>query len=595
MKKNLDKISSPGKSKSKALLDFALFAMTSPGMKVFRNALRKKLHRSGIIKQQTIDYNLWIAAQADNGKVVSKFANMPRFSILLPVNDTIPDTVIHSITAQAYTNWELFITCTPDGEKQLQQYRVDPRVHISPKQVIPTLSDLLKDELPNATGTYIVLMDQHYALAPHYLYELAKQINSLPDTKIIYTDEDTRNKKGKYSNPIFKPALSPDLLLTHNYIGDVYCMQRAFLNTTLHIHASIQFANVYELLLIVTSTSQLASNILQVLVHKISATIGRRYTEEQHLSTKKAIEAYLQWSKLDATVEPIPGVEGKYRVNFKHTDAPKVSILIPTKDQVTLLKTTLDSVFQKTDYPDFEVILINNNSTSPEFFELVKAYSARHSNFTCIDAHIPFNFSRLINTGAAASKGEYLLLLNNDMEVIHADWLTLMMAYAQKGGVGTVGAKLLYPDDTIQHAGIVLGTGDTATHIYAHMPKDATGYLDAIKTVANYAAVTGACLLCSKENFNLAGGMDNHLEVEYNDLDLCITLVNLGLSCVYLPYVTLYHHESASRGHPMRSKRSYKQHLHDLTVFKKSWQHYLDNDPYYNPNRKIKFTGANTD
>jgi GT2 family glycosyltransferase len=265
-----------------------------------------------------------------------------------------------------------------------------------------------------------------------------------------------------------------------------------------------------------------------------------------------------------------------------------VSIIIPTKDQYTLLKTTVDSILQKTDYPNYEIILINNNSTSPQFFDLVNTYTAQHNNFTCIDAPIPFNFSRLINIGASAAKGEYLLLLNNDMEVRHNNWLTLMVAYAQKEGVGTVGAKLLYPDGTIQHAGISLSAGDDGAHLYAHLPAEAAG----TQTINNYSAVTGACLLCDKSNFDMVEGMNEDLPVEYNDLDLCLRIQALGFYTVYLPYVTLIHHESATRGHPLRSKASWQQHRQDQAVFAAAWQPLITNDPYYNPNRKIKFTGT---
>ena len=589
MKKNIHKISSHGTGKLQSVASFAAFAFTRPGMKVLANALRKKLRNTGIIKEPTTDYHQWILAQEHNTPQ-PELTTKPTFTILLPVHTQEDisqlNTIIASITAQTYSDWKLTITCATECQQLLPAY-TDPRIHISIEQYAQILSTQLTKEYLNDVGDYVVLMDAHYTLAPRYLYEVAKQLNATPDAQLIYTDEDTLTEAGRYTAPLFKPGFAPDLLLTHNYIGDVYCIETSLLQYVLRMYKSAALQGAYDLLFATTTLSNQLCNIPQVLIHKLSSTISDSYADTRNLAAKQAIETKLKWGNQEATVEAIPGLPGHYNVYPHSQRTPLVSIIIPTKDQATLLKTTIDSILQKTDYPHYEIILINNNSTSPQFFELVKAYEAQHANFTCIDAPIPFNFSALINIGAEAAKGEYLLLLNNDMEVLHNNWLTLMVAYAQKEGVGAVGAKLVYPDGTIQHAGIALGTGDGGAHLYAHRPAEAAG----TQTINNYSAVTGACLLCDKSHFDMVGGMNEDLPVEYNDLDLCLRLQALSFYTVYLPYVTLIHHESATRGHPLRSKASWQQHRHDQAVFKATWQPLITNDPYYNPNRKLKFTG----
>ena len=204
-----------------------------------------------------------------------------------------------------------------------------------------------------------------------------------------------------------------------------------------------------------------------------------------------------------------------------------------------------------------------------------------------VDAHFPFNFSRLMNMGAALAKGKHLLMLNNDVEIIHEDWLGIMLSYTQQARIGAVGVRLLYPDDTIQHAGVIVGLGGIAGHTFVGAYKDEAGYFNYIQSVNNYSAVTAACLLCRKEVFDAVKGMDEQFEVEYNDVDFCLKLQAAGYNNVYLPQVELYHYESATRGHPHQSKVSYERHLKEMKLFKDKWQAVIDHDPHYNPNLNL--------
>jgi GT2 family glycosyltransferase len=229
--------------------------------------------------------------------------------------------------------------------------------------------------------------------------------------------------------------------------------------------------------------------------------------------------------------------------------------------------------------------VLNNNSTSKEFYAWVDEYTKKYPQLIqVVEAHFPFNFSKLMNIGAGLAKGEYLLLLNNDVEIIHADWLDIMVSYVQQKRIGAVGVKLLYPDDTVQHAGVVIGLGGIAGHSFVGAYKDDPGYFNYIQSVNNYAAVTAACLMCRKEVFDEVHGMDETFEVEYNDVDFCLKMMEAGYNNVYLPQVELYHYESATRGHPHQSKPSYERHLKEMKLFKDKWQHVIDHDPFYNPN-----------
>jgi GT2 family glycosyltransferase len=250
-----------------------------------------------------------------------------------------------------------------------------------------------------------------------------------------------------------------------------------------------------------------------------------------------------------------------------------------------LLKNTVDSILHHTDYKNIEIIILNNNSTTKELDNFLNEYTANYpSIIRRIEAHFPFNFAKLMNMGVKAASGNLILLLNNDIETIHPDWLHRMVSHAVQPRVGAVGAKLLYPDDTVQHAGVIIGLGGIAGHSFVGAYKDDPGYFNLIQSINNYSAVTAACLLVRKEAYWAVGGMDETFEVEYNDVVFCLSLVEAGYNNVYLPHVELYHYESATRGHPHQSKVSYERHLREMELFKNKWQAYIDHDPFYNPN-----------
>ena len=266
---------------------------------------------------------------------------------------------------------------------------------------------------------------------------------------------------------------------------------------------------------------------------------------------EKALNEALSRRKEIGTASLIKGLSGVYSIRYNIDNNQKVSIIIPTKNQAKILRQCLFSIFTKSTYSNFEIIIINNGSTEKDFFELISEYETKYkSRINCIDLNIPFNFSKIVNYGASHSTGDYLLLLNNDIEVITPDWIEAMMEQAQRQSIGAVGVKLCYPNDTIQHAGVVIGFGGAAGHTFVGEQKDADCYFYYTKSIRNYSSVTAACIMVRNEVFNLVNGFDNKLSVEYNDVDFCLKLKEKGFNNIYLPHVSLYHYESLSRKHP---------------------------------------------
>jgi GT2 family glycosyltransferase len=279
---------------------------------------------------------------------------------------------------------------------------------------------------------------------------------------------------------------------------------------------------------------------------------------------------------------------GFYTVRYKITDYKLVSIIIPTRNYGDILDQCLQSIFDKTTYPNFEVIVVDNGSDQQETLRVISDWQEREpKRFKCFVLDIPFNFSKINNYAVNKAKGDYILFLNNDTEVITADWLEGMVEQVQRNSIGAVGAKLLYPDDTIQHAGVLLGIGDIAGHSHKAFAKNEMGYVGQLATVNNYSAVTGACLMCRKDLFQELGQFDEELVVAYNDVDLCLRMLKHGYNNVYLPHVVLYHHESKSRGYEDTPEKALR-HQGEVQKMKKKWGKILNNDPCYNPNLSNK-------
>ena len=581
MKKNFAKISDPGERKIQSVLKFVSFLFTRPGL-----GLLKKMAKRTFDKQHQIpDYDKWIRAKLNPDTLQKDFKEKsgalklkPKISIVIAAHDPKNRQLsasINSVIEQSYANWELLVSDKLVTQSQPQDERIRP-VPVYDNSHTATILNAL---CAAASGDYILFMTEGDLLTPNCLFEIVKHINTCPSDTLIYTDEDII-ENGAFSTPHFKPVWSPDSLLSRNYIGHTFVIEKQ-LTGRLSFREGYDDCLFYDYLLRATELADHIGRIPLVLFHCDADPLPANYNN----AAKKALSEAIARRNTPGTVNDIPGTRGCFSIQYEISKIEKVSIIIPTKDNTTMLKTALDSIFEKTSYPDYEIIVLNNNSTSPEFFSLMKEYSEKHAAvFRCLDANFPFNFAKLMNLGVAHSTGTYILMCNNDIEIIKGDWLNQMVAHTQQKRTGAVGVKLLYPDNTIQHAGIVLGIDGASGHVFVNKDKDENGYFYCLKAVTNYSAVTAACMMCRKDVYNEAGRMDETLEVEYNDLDLCLKFLKNGYYNIYLPSVEVYHYESATRGHPFRSTSSWKQHEKDLAIFKSKWQRIIDDDPFYNPN-----------
>ncbi len=618
IKKIFFKKKSPGTGTLKRILDFIRFLFSKAGMGIFRKILKNIFRKTYLLlenrpvqiryldesdHENIFTYDNWIKSKLDREKQWAYYENQmdkrqhqPLISIIMPVYNTplkFLKQAIESVSAQLYPHWELCIAddCSTERKvsKMLHTFSVkDKRIKVVYRKENGHISQASNDALALATGEYVLLFDHDDLLAANCLSEIALAVHSNPNAEIIYSDEDKISEDGTHQAPHFKPDWAPDHLLSRNYIGHVTVIKKSLIEKVKGFRVGFEGSQDYDLLLRVTEISNHIVHIPKVLyhwrIHQLSAAQGEDVKPYAYIAAKKALSEALNRRGLRGDVKYLSGLRG-YRIDYEIETPGKISIIIPTKDQAELLKNTLDSIIEKTIYRNYEIIILNNNSTTKQLSDLLALYLDRyHELIKVVDAHFPFNFSKLMNTGVQYASGQYYLLLNNDVEVIHGNWLSTLLSYAQQERIGAVGARLLYPDDTIQHAGVVIGLGGIAGHTFVGAYKDEPGYFNYIQSVNNYSAVTAACLMVRKTAWEKVQGMDETFEVEYNDVDFCLKLYEAGYYNVYLPQVELYHYESATRGHPHQSKPSYERHLREMKLFKDKWQHFIDHDPFYNPN-----------
>ncbi len=564
----------------------------------------------GIKKVRTEDYAEWMSVYFPDASQLHSFRHeqagweyRPKISILLPVynpDENFLKAAIDSVIDQVYDNWELCIaddcSTTPFVNSLLNTYaKQDSRIKIIFRTENGHISATSNSALTLATGEFITLLDHDDLLAPEALFQNVKVLNENPDVDLIYSDEDKVDETGKHTDPHFKPDWCPDNFLGRNYFGHLVVIRKKLVDACAGFRVGFEGSQDYDLLLRVTELTNQIYHIPLVLyhwrMHAASTSVNETAKPYAFHSGVKALEEALQRRNISGTVKLINNLPGFYSIRYKIIHPGKVSVIIPTKNKPELCEVVINSIFSLTDYPDFEILLIDNNSDDPAFFEMVKKYERDEpARFRCIRDTGGFNFSRLMNFGAASAKGDYLLLLNNDTEVIHADWMTAMVEQAQFPDNGVIGARLLYQNNTIQHAGVIIGLGGIAGHTFVGFEKDAPGYFYFLKTINNYSALTAACCMVRKNCYDEIGGFDEELAVEFNDVDFCLRLKDRGYNNLYLPHVTLYHYESISRGHPHKTKASYQQHLRDVAFFKTRWQAFIDHDPCYSPHLSMIFT-----
>jgi GT2 family glycosyltransferase len=430
--------------------------------------------------------------------------------------------------------------------------------------------------LIQSSGEFVGVFEPHDELAPEALLALAQKLSECPDTDLMYSDHDRIDASGDYVDPFFKPGWSPDLLLSMNYLGPLCLFRRTLLVDLVKGGISIGSHGLHGLLLRLTEEPRRISHVPLVLCHARARGDGQGIPDEGwDLDQQKdaaAITEALQRRGEPAVVNY--GGGNRFLVSFEVVGAPLVSIIIPTRDHGDLLERCIQSIEKHTRQVRYEIIVVDNGTTDDRTRRYLDSITTRHR---VIRYPGPFNYSAINNEGVKQAAGGYLLFLNNDTEVLSSHWLSAMVAHAQRPGVGAVGAKLLYPDGRIQHAGVVLGLCGVAGHAFRHCPSGSLHYHGLSDCMRNCSAVTAACMMVTKRMFAMAGGFDELLPVEFNDVDLCLRIQCLGARIVYVPEAVLYHHENATR----KGRRA----PGDEKRFALQWEALLAmGDPYYNPN-----------
>ncbi|MBL8251107.1 MAG: glycosyltransferase family 2 protein, partial [Candidatus Competibacter sp.] len=438
-----------------------------------------------------------------------------------------------------------------------------------------------------AQGEYVAFLDHDDELTSDALYRVVKAVHQ-HDPDLIYSDEDKLSPQGYRLEPHFKPDYSPDLLLSINYICHLSVYRKSLLAKTGAFREGFEGAQDHDLVLRALDQAERIHHIPKILYHwrMIPGSTAARFDSKHHAweAGRRAVEDTLR--RRGIAGEALPGqYPGSYRVKRAIRERPLISILMPFRDHPDLLRHCLDSILEKSTYANFELLGISNNSLEPETFAAMDHYSAKDSRVRFVRHDVPFNYAAINNFASRQAKGAQLLLLNNDMTIITPDWLEALLEHSQRPEVGAVGAKLYYPDDTVQHGGVIVGVGGIAGHAHKYTPRDDPGYFSRLHLIQNLSAVTAACLMVKKALYDQIGGMDErHLTVAFNDVDFCLRLREKGYLNVFTPYCELYHHESKTRGYedtPRKKQRFAKE----IAYMRKRHAAILrDGDPYYNLN-----------
>ncbi|MBF0458134.1 MAG: glycosyltransferase family 2 protein [Nitrospirae bacterium] len=507
-------------------------------------------------------------AAARGAQRTHKFDNMPYFAVVCVINSAssvqIP-AIIASVRGQTYNRWRLYLLCRTSE---------DARKYLEAEGNIEILdSSLPLNEIRGLVeGDYIVSMGQNTILCPFALYEITASINANREGKLFYSDEDTMIG-GKRASPHFKPDCSPDTLRSFNYIGGLLVIKREAYEKNLSLSDRYALALKY-----IQKTGALV-HIPKVLFHTAGKGDNTLPSAE-----KGALAAHLAECGVAAEIEQrLPGL---FNIIYEIKDSPRVSIIIPNRDNAALLAKCVKSVMTAA-YDNYEIVIVENGSTRGDTFTLYDTLG-KDDRIKIIGWQGRFNYPKINNYAARYSCGSVLLFLNNDIEAVNADWLVNMLRHAVRKDVGAVGAKLYYPDGTIQHGGIVVGVGGIAVEYHKGFDGRSAGYFNRLSIVHNVAAVTGACMMLKRELFDKASGFDERYALAYNDVDLCLRLMELGYPAVWTPYSELIHYESRTRGYEIT--RAQRQRLNDESeIFTKRWRHILDKgDPFYNPNLSHK-------
>lgn len=548
-------------------------------------------------------YEAWFARHKADKRVLRRqkhasFAQKPLISIVIPLYCTpLPylKELIESVRRQSYENWQL---CLADGspddkakEFLEKHYGREKRIVYQKLKENGGISANTNAAAELAKGEYLMFCDHDDTLEPDALYEIVKAINDT-DADVVYTDEDKVSMDGQhYFDPNFKPDFNLFRLRENNYICHIFVVRKSLTDETGMLRSEFDGAQDFDFILRCCEKAKKITHIPKVLYHwrcHMDSTAAdpssKAYAYE---AGRKAIREHYQRMGIDAKVD-MTERPGWYRSHIKVQGNPMVSIIIPNKDHTDDLELCLFSMSRKSTYRNYEVLIVENNSEKEETFEYYKKLPERYPKVRVLTWEKEFNYSAINNFAAEEAQGEYLLFLNNDVEILTPDWIEEMLQNCQQDGVGITGAKLYYPDDTIQHAGVVVGLGGIAGHIMCKAPRETVGYMGRMVCVQEMSAVTAACMLVKASVFREVGGFDEELKVAFNDIDFCMKVRSVGQKVVFTPYAELYHYESKSRGLEDTPEKQ-QRFSREVKCFRRKWEReLLKGDPYYSPNLSLK-------
>jgi len=583
-----------------ASLGRAAAVLRNGGIRGLAAALRQADYRGQSARH---DYPAWISlydtpSAADLDRLRDRVATWPvrpRISVIMPTFDTpleMLEAAIDSVLAQVYADWELCIAddCSrqPHVRQILETYASrDPRIKVAYRSENGHIAAASNTALSLATGEWVAFLDHDDLLAPHALACVADAIIAHPRAQLLYSDEDKIDADGKRVDPYFKSDWNLELFRSHNLVTHLAVYRSARLRALGGLREGYDGAQDYDLALRFTEglVDDEIHHIPHVLyhwrVHEESTAAAGCAKPYAMLAGERALNEHLRRCEVDGHGQLIGF---GFRVDYAVPEPrPLVSIVIPTRNAGDLVERCIGSIVQKSGYRPYEILLVDNGSDDPDALRTFDHLAARHAVRILRDDR-PFNYSALNNAAARQARGEVLVLLNNDIEVISPDWLDRLVAILHQPRVGAVGAKLLFPDDTIQHGGVILGLGGLAAHAHTGFHRSSAGYVGRAALQQDVSAVTGACLAVNRALFLEAGGLDEQdLTVAYNDVDFCLRLLQRGLRVIWTPFAELYHHESATRGYETTPEKR-RRFAEEQAVMRRRWQALLDRDPAYNPN-----------
>ena len=547
-------------------------------------------------------YEAWLARHKVDKRTLrrqkhSAFAQKPLISIVIPLYCTpLPylKELLESVRRQSYENWQL---CLADGSpddkvKEFieKHYGREKRIVYRKLEENGGISVNTNEAVALAAGEYLMLCDHDDTLEPDALYEIVKAINDT-GADVLYTDEDKVSMDGRhYFDPNFKPDFNLFRLRENNYICHIFVVKKSLTDETGLLRSEFDGAQDFDFILRCCEKAQKITHIPKVLYHwrcHMDSTAAdpssKAYAYE---AGRKAVREHYQRLGIDAKVE-MTERPGWYRSHVKVQGNPLISVIIPNKDHTDDLELCLFSMTRKSTYRNYEILIVENNSEKEETFEYYRKLPDRYPKARVLTWEKEFNYSAINNFAAKEAKGEYLLFLNNDVEILTPDWMEEMLQNCQQENVAAVGAKLYYPDDTIQHAGVVLGLGGIAGHIMCRASKEDPGYFGRMISVQEISAVTAACMMVKKSDFDAVGGLDETFQVAFNDIDLCMKFRAAGKKIIFTPYAELYHYESKSRGLEDTPEKQFRFDK-EVKRFQEKWAQQLEmEDPYYSPNLSV--------